>query len=216
MPFHNSLGSQLRNSGGKEHVPQPKRAYSRFFEGYTEYEVLGKNNKLKIDRVYTEDYYVQELSTKRRVAVKLTYVFAFFLLCAALVCLSVFSIMKPFWLMELLEAVAVFCLGWLLVALVYYVPAKKYMSIYVYKNATQHLIRSSTGLLGSSALLFAGAAVYMVVNGRFYALNLAVYFFCAAISFLIIFTEKSICYTSVSNSAVRKSKQQEFQKRRGS
>jgi len=59
------------------------RFYHRYFEGYTENKELDQNGKERIRRIYTADWYGQDLPKGKRIGVRLLYMMLFAMMVAA-------------------------------------------------------------------------------------------------------------------------------------
>lgn len=197
MLFKSRLTDSLKKDGGKKWTAHAKRAYESFFQGYTEYEVQSKPRKTV--RVYTGSYYMQKLNGRIRVLVKLYYCMVFALLCAAIWFLGGLSSVKSTKYSEFLYAVAVFLLGWLLIALVHYVPSGRHMTVYRYTNAVNHLRKASLGLACVFVLLVGVSTVEMISSGAFRELYFAMQLLCAALAASVYWMERHIIYVQIEN-----------------
>ncbi len=168
-----ALGSrdQLRDSLEK-HGKRSKRgifhskAYHRFFEGYSEVTVPKPSGKgIRIQRIYTADYYRQDLTERQRILIRVLYVTLF--LCIAFLYTS--SAILPLtvnstWYVVIPQAASVALLFWILVAFFSYLPAKQDMTIADYRSSSLYLLKATMGsaiCLGITAL---ATLVYVRLN----------------------------------------------------
>jgi hypothetical protein len=154
---------QLRESLQKDSKPQKRgvwhnKAYHRYFEGYTEISVPSPNGKgTVIQRIYTGDYYRQDLAKPQRILLRALYLVLY--LCA--VYLFVSSAVLPLpsnstWYVTISQAVSIPFLFWLAIVLVSYLPAGYDMTINEYRSSSLALKKSTIGAaisLGTAALV---------------------------------------------------------------
>ncbi len=141
------------------------KAYHRFFSGYSEYYAPRSNGiGFTIHRLYTGDYYSQDLTPKQkfwlRIRLVLTYLFAVMLFSwssTRLLRLNTVSYMV------FAQAASLFFLSWIFIALVAYLSAGEKMTIAEYQSSSRGLIKAN---LGASISLGAGglAAVFRVLT----------------------------------------------------
>jgi hypothetical protein len=166
-----SLRDQLRNSLKKD-ATQGKpgtwhsKAYHRFFEGYSETTVPKPNGKgTRIQRIYTGNYYRQDLTKGQRILLRGLYIVLF--LCIAYLFGS--SAMLPLasnstWYVVLAQVVSIPFLFWILIAFSSYLPAERDMTIADYRSSSLSLQKAVLGAainLGIAALV---TLVFMLLN----------------------------------------------------
>lgn len=160
------LHKSLERHGGLK--KKPKRissAYGNFFEGYTEFNVLGKNGKEHIERVYTAPYYRQALQKKQQIGVRCGYLAALVLAAACLVSAGVQNLaVNRVAYVTLPQAGCIFCLGWMVIALVEYIPMHERLTIYEYKSSSRAVKRASLGLSISTGCLSLGTLLYLMLH----------------------------------------------------
>jgi hypothetical protein len=166
-----SLRDQLRNSLQKD-SKQGKRgtwhskAYHRFFEGYSEITVPEPNGKgYRIQRIYTGNYYRQDLMKGRRILLRVLYV-ALFL---GAVYLFVSNAILPLasnstWYVVLTQAASIPFLFWTLIALFSYLPAERDMTINTYRSSSSSLKRATFGSAISLGVLALATLAFMFLN----------------------------------------------------
>ena len=149
-----SLGNkeQLRSSLQKD-SPQRKRgrwhskAYHQFFEGYSEVAVPSPNGTgTVIQRIYTGDYYRQDLTKDQRILLRVLYMVLF--LCVAYLFVS--SAMLPLpsnstWYVTITQAVSIPFLFWILIVFYSYIPAKRDLTIHEYRSSSLALKKATLG-----------------------------------------------------------------------
>jgi len=117
------------------------RYYHRYFEGYTETRELDANGKERIRRIYTADWYVQNLPKGRRIGVRLLYMMLFAMMIATVIGAGIlqggtgtrFYIVIP-------ELVTLCLLSWLgYVLLVNYLFMPKKLTVHEYKASSLSL-----------------------------------------------------------------------------
>lgn len=157
-------------SGGtnKERPPSHVRAYHGHFEGYSEVAVPRRDGKgTRIERIYTGDYFRQDLTGRQRIWIRLLYV-ALFLWAVAL-CVS--NAILPLasnstWYVTLPQAVSIAFLSWIIIAFYSYLPAKQDMTVAEYRSSSLSLLKATWGSAISLGLI-------AVANLLFIALNLS-------------------------------------------
>jgi archaellum biogenesis protein FlaJ (TadC family) len=166
-----SLRDQLRNSLQKD-GKQDKRgtwhskAYHRFFEGYSEITVPEPNGKgYRIQRIYTGNYYRQDLMKSRRTLLRILYV-ALFL---GAVYLFVSSAVLPLasnstWYVVLPQVVSIPFLFWILIAFFYYLPAKRDLTINGYRSSSLALQKATLGAAVSLGIAAFATLVFVQLN----------------------------------------------------
>jgi hypothetical protein len=115
--------------------------YHRHFEGYTEMQITEPNGSRKITRVYTGQYYSQDMSGKHRILNRLLYAalyiaaVALFLFCA--------SASNTTWYITAAQALAVLGFFRMLYVLINYMTAPQKMEVGFYRATSGPLIKSS-------------------------------------------------------------------------
>lgn len=134
--------------------------YHRYFEGYTEAKVQGKNGRKKIMRVYTGQYYSQNLSDRKW---KENKIFFLFLYLTAVVLFIFFAAINKdnnkIWFTELSETLVFLAFFWMLYVILNYLAAPRNMTINQYRSSSVMLIKS--GKVATIAAWF--AAVMQIV-----------------------------------------------------
>ena len=161
-----SLRDQMHNSLQKDEKQDKRgiwhsKAYHRFFEGYSEITVPNPNGKgTSIQRIYTGNYYYQDLPKGQRILVRGLYAALF--LCIAylfgssailpLACNSIWYVVLP-------QVVSVPFLFWIVIAFISYLPAKQAMTIADYRSSSLALQKATSG----AAIGLGGAALAVLV-----------------------------------------------------
>ena len=74
MSHKEDIGKSLQKFPEKKNRGFFSKAYHRFFRGYSEIAVPGKGGKgTRIERIYTGDYYRQDLDRKNKIPVSYTH-----------------------------------------------------------------------------------------------------------------------------------------------
>lgn len=163
--------NQLRDSLQKE-SQQSKRsfwrskAYHRFFEGYSEVAIPASNgNGDKIERIYTGNYFRQDLTKGQRILLRVLYVSLFlgsaylFVTSASLPLAS-----NSMWYVVLSQVVSVPFLFWIIIAFFSYLPAGQDMTVNEYRSSSLALQKATLGsaiCLGITALV---TLVFILLN----------------------------------------------------
>ena len=162
---------QLRSSLEKDRSQRKRgiwhsKAYHRFFEGYTEFRVPNPNGKgYTIQRVYTGNYYRQDLTKSQRVLLRLLYVVLFlcivyfFVSCAILPVLS-----NSTWYVALTQAVSIVFLFWTVIAFISYLPAGQDMTINAYRSSSLALHTATLGSAVSLGVVALATLVFILLN----------------------------------------------------
>lgn len=140
--------------------------YHKYFHGYTEVRIEKENGKYRIERYYTDDWYVQDVSDRKWIVWK-------FLLLA----LSVFSTACYFWLMSRpdLEGntsrivaipglISVPLLILLLASAIGYVFTKRKMTWWEHHASTERIMRY-TLITGTMLLLTGLLLLFQILGG---------------------------------------------------
>lgn len=165
------LKDQLRSSLQKD-GKQSKRgtwhskAYHRFFEGYSEISVPNSNGKgNRIQRIYTGNYYRQDLTKSQRILLRVLYVALF--LCVAYLFVS--SAILPLasnstWYVVLPQVISIPFLFWIVISFFSYLPAERDMTINGYRSSSLALQKAT--LISAVSLGFSACSmlVFMLLN----------------------------------------------------
>ena len=167
MSLRDRLRDSMReNTENRRSGISHSKAYHRHFEGYSEIAVPKRNGKgTRIQRIYTGNYFRQDLTERQRVLIRVLYV-AFFL-CVAFLYTS--SAILPLtinstWYVVLPEAVSLIFLFWILIAFFSYLPAERDMTIESYRSSSRYLLKATMGsaiCLGITALT---TLVFIILN----------------------------------------------------
>jgi hypothetical protein len=165
------LKDQLRDSVQKDGKPDKRgawhsNAYHRFFEWYSEITVPKANGKgYRIQRIYTGNYYRQDLSTGQRILLRGLYVALF--LGVAYLFVSSASLPLPAnstWYVVLSQVVSVPFLFWILIAFLSYLPAERDLTIAEYRNSSPALQKATLGSAASLGLAAVAMLVFLLLN----------------------------------------------------
>lgn len=201
--------------GGQWH----SRSYHRFFEGYSEVTVPKTNGKgYKIQRIYTGDYFRQELTKKQRVLLRLLYLGLYI----GAVFLFISSATSPIslnttWYVVIAQVICVPFLFWLgLVFFFFYLPAHQDMTIHDYRSSSPPLMRSALGASLSLAVAAFAVLVNILINPSQASTAGYLCFFQYLVSGLLLFginrVEKKVNYGIVPNPNVRVAQETEEKK----
>jgi len=142
------------------------KAYHRHFEGYSEITVPKRNGKgTRIQRIYTGNYFRQDLTERQRILIRVLYV-AFFL-CVAFLYTS--SAILPLtinstWYVVLPEAVSLIFLFWILIAFFSYLPAERDMTIEGYRSSSLSLLKATMGCTICLGITTLATLIFIVLN----------------------------------------------------
>lgn len=153
---------QLRDSLQKDSQQRKdgfwhSKAYHRFFEGYSEVTVPNPKGKgTIIQRIYSGNYYRQDLTKSKRILLRVLYVLLF--LGAAYLFIS--SAVSPLpsnsiRYVTVTQAISLTLLVWILIVFLTYLPAGWDMTIHGYRTTSLALLKASlfsTFSLGAVAL----------------------------------------------------------------
>jgi hypothetical protein len=166
-----SKRDELRRSLEKEDRPGKRgswrsKAYHRFFEGYTEVTVPNPDGKgSKIQRIYTGNYYRQDLTKHQRILLRLLYV----VLYLGAVYLFVSSATLPVssnstWYVVLTQVLTVPFLFWILIVFFSYLPASLDMTINDYRSASLALKKATLYSVVSTGMVALATLVFILLN----------------------------------------------------
>jgi hypothetical protein len=165
------LRDQIRNSLQKEDKKgKPgtwhSRAYHRYFEGYSEVSVPRQNGKgTFIERIYTGNYYRQELSKGQRVVIRILYAVLFL----GIAYLFISSAIMPLtsnttWYVVLPQAGSILFMAWVFIALCTYLPSGRALTIEGYRNSSLALKKATFAVAISLGLSAIVSLLFMVFN----------------------------------------------------
>jgi hypothetical protein len=176
------------------------RAYHRHFEGYTEFLVARSNGKgTRIKRIYTGNYYRQDLFRLQRVLIRFLYLILF----AGAVALYISSAILPLtgnstWYVVLPEAFCLPFLFWIIIAFLFYMPAETDMTIADYRSSSQSLRKAALGAAISLGVTAIAALIFSLMHPfdepTAELLCAAKYLACGLILFAINRIERKIKY----------------------
>lgn len=178
--------------------------YHKYFHGYTEVRTEKSNGGYKIERVYTDNWYVKKLSDKAYYSMKVVYL-----------CLCLFACILFCWLMSrpwfdgnyvrsvaAVELLSLLCLGLLTVSVAAYLFTKRKMTWWECYSSSRRIKRYSLAATASQVL----TAVFVIVNmfqgvesvkmECMLALGVCV---CAAATFMLFLLEEKALYGEEEN-----------------
>jgi hypothetical protein len=174
--LHESMHEDSKKS--RNGIPR-RKAYHRFFEGYSEITVPKSNGKgTRIERIYTGNYYRQDLTKRQRILIRMLYV-GLFLIASILYTSSAIQplMINSTWYVVLSEAGSLVFLFWILIAFISYLPAAENMTIEDYRSSSLSLKKATFGgsiCLGITVLTM---LVFIILNP---SLELQKVLFCLA------------------------------------
>lgn len=166
MSLKDRLRDSMREDENKKGSASHRKAYHRHFEGYSEIIVPKSNGTgTTIQRIYTGDYFRQDLTARQRILIRVLYV-ALFLGIAFLYTSSATLPLRinTTWYVVLPQAVSLPFLFWILIAFLSYLPAERDMEIADYRGSSLYLLKASMGsaiCLGITAL---ATLVFIILN----------------------------------------------------
>lgn len=183
------------------------RYYHRYFEGYTEIKEADANGKTRIRRVYTADWYAQDLPKGRRIAVRILYVALFLMMTCAMVGAGIlqggtgtrFYIVIP-------ELITLCLLSWLgYVLLVNYLFMPKKLTVHDYKASSLSLrIVTLAAAVAFAADALMAALDLALVGGARGGWVIALFLAGAACAWAMRTVESRIRYNEIGNPAAKK------------
>ena len=176
--------------------------YHRYFEGFTETRETDANGKVRIHRVYTADWYVQDLPKGKRVGVRLLYIALFIMMVAAVVGAGIlqggtgtrFYIVIP----ELITLCLLSWLGYVLLANYLFMPVKLTVHDYKTSSLTLHVVTIALAVAFTVDALMA-ALDLALVGGACGGWVIALYLGGAACAWTMRMVEAHIHYTQTEN-----------------
>jgi hypothetical protein len=165
------LRDQLRSSLEKEGKTAKRgtwhsKAYHRFFEGYSEIAVPNSSGKgTRIQRIYTGNYYRQDLTKGRRILLRVLYGALFLGAVYLFVSNAILPQASNSTLYVVLTQVAsIPFLFWILIALFSYLPAERDMTINTYRSSSVSLKRAALGSAISLGVLALATLAFIFLN----------------------------------------------------
>ncbi len=136
------------------------RSYHGYFEGHTEYTVVNKNGRSQIRRVYTADYYKQDLRNGPVLFLRLAYAAMLIIAayCLASGSMDMTASCNLVWYVTIWQACCIVFLFRTLMILCNYITLGREWKIYDYKLCHKKLVRASTFAASSF-----GAAVLGII-----------------------------------------------------
>jgi hypothetical protein len=165
------LREKIRNSLQKdEKQGKPgtwhSKAYHRFFEGYSEIIVPRSNGKgSSIQRVYTRNYYQQNLTGAQRLLIRLLYAAVF--LCIAYLFGSSATLplaINTTWYVVLTQVVSLPFICWIVISLFSYLPAGRDLTIYEYRSSSLSLKKATLSAAISLGLVAVSTLIFILLN----------------------------------------------------
>ena len=140
------------------------RAYHRYYEGYCEKKVEKPNGSFTIERVYTGNYYRQDVTDSQRTCIRAAY----WLLYAFGLILFIYggtqAVGSNLFLGTIAAQMVTVCLLiWMFFLLISYVAAKREMEIRVYRETSGKLQTCAKFLVISTLASAAASLLYMIV-----------------------------------------------------
>ena len=203
--FNERLKDRYSRETSTPSKPWHSSAYHRYFEGYTEREVVNEKGKVKIQRVYIGDWYVRDLDKKQRILLPVML----FLMLAAASALFVICAVQTIpanmtWYTAVCQFAAGMCLAWNLVAWIEYIASPRKMTIGDYNSSTVRFRRSSIASVGALFL----CALVLVICAFIYPEYIGAHLLCAlgcgiggGLMFVSNRIEKNVPYKIIPNSA---------------
>jgi hypothetical protein len=141
-------------------------AYHRFFEGYSEVAVPRINGKgTIIQRIYTGNYYRQDLTNRQRILVRILYALMFL----GIVYLFVSSATLPLssnttWYVVISQVVSVPFLFWIFIIFLSYLPAGRDLTIDGYRSSSLALKKATMSAAVSLGVVSLAMLVFVILN----------------------------------------------------
>ncbi len=162
------------------------RSYHRYFEGYTEKEIVNEKGKQEIVRVYTGNYYTAELPEKERRRSRRMTVFLFIAATALYLCVGVLrtqvNLLMP---VAALEGILLFLLLFLGRSVFYQMAEKMPYTVRKYKLASEQLLtfsKAAAVCCWLTALVMAAAFLWYTAAGEMPDVSLS---FCCIVGFVL-------------------------------
>ena len=143
------------------------RSYHRHFEGYRETEIIDSKGRTRIRRDYVGEWYSQDLSRGKRIALKITLAALWALTAAVFVfTASRATHANASWYVTVSEFGVVAGFLWTIVSLVLYLTAPAKMTIGDYRSASKGVLRGSLCIAGFSLLTMLLTALHAVLGSE--------------------------------------------------
>lgn len=143
------------------------RAYHRHFEGYRETEITDAKGRTRIRRDYVGEWYSQDLSRGKRVALKFLLAGLWVLTTAVFVfTASRATYANASWYVTIGEFGSVAGFLWTVVSLVLYLTAPAKMTIGDYRSASKGVLRGSLCIAGFSLLTALLTALHAIFGSE--------------------------------------------------
>ena len=162
---------QLRDSLQKDSLQRKdgfwhSKAYHRFFEGYSEISVPNPNGKgTVIKRVYTGDYYRQDLTKGQRILLRVLYMVLFLCVCYLFVSNAMLPLLSNSnWYVTITQAITIPFLFWITIVLLSYLPAAHDMTINEYRSSSRALKKAVFGAAVSMGTVALVTMVFIILN----------------------------------------------------
>lgn len=141
------------------------RAYHRHFEGYRETEIIDAKGRTRIKRDYVGEWYSQDLTCGKRIALKITLA-ALWALTAAVFLFTASRTTRAnaSWYVTISEFGVVAGFLWTIVSLVLYLTAPEKMTIGDYRSASKGVLRGSLCIAGFSLLTMLLTALHALLG----------------------------------------------------
>lgn len=202
MSHKEDIGKSLQKFPEKKNRGFFSKAYHRFFRGYSEIAVPGKGGKgTRIERIYTGDYYRQDLDRKNKILFRVVYVVFFVCSLLLFVCGAIYPHrINTTIYVTIPQAIGVGFLFWIFIIFYNYLPASEEMTIAEYTRSSRYLLVASLGATITLVALALASILFIILNpsGELFPLLLIVleYLLAATFTLGINLLEKRIKYIS--------------------
>jgi archaellum biogenesis protein FlaJ (TadC family) len=167
LGIRDQLRSSLQKDGkqGRRGTWHSK-AYHRFFEGYSEITVPNSNGKgYRIQRIYTGNYYRQDLTKGQRIMLRGLYVALFLCIAYLFVSNAVLPLVSnSTWYVVLTQIVSIPFLFWMVIVFISYLPAVGDMTIDGYRNSSPALQKATFGCAASLGIAAVVTLFFVLLN----------------------------------------------------
>jgi hypothetical protein len=179
-------------------------AYHKYFEGFAERKVVDPDNKVKIVRVYTEEYYIRDLSETKEFFLKLAYggilslIIFLFIFSASL---KIEANTNKF--INITQALSVAVLAAMTMSIIFYIISHGKLTIYNYRTSSLSFKRNAV-IASCNFFLSTLCIVIYIFNNSDKALlpmilEASCMFSCALMFVLINIIENGINYKIILN-----------------
>ena len=202
-------GGRKKPAASKEEGKSGERKglfYNSWLEGYTTHTEIGPDGKKRAVSVYEGAYYVPDVSAKKWILRKVSYM-ALLVLTAALFLLAATAEIQGNYqkILALLQAVDVVCVLWLFRKLISYCAAGRKLTVGEYQNISRALIRTAMAAAFGFAATAAAelALLFWSVPGERgkTVLCVALYGCCGLCMWAVFRMEKGLRYTELPGQA---------------